>query len=638
MKLFLLFISFFVVIFFGNTQEINCSKSIKSQKKQKSVNIQRSDLERMNNYNITYLVMDLNISSKNTKISGYVCQNGYFKNESDSILLELHPDYQIDSILVNNTKSSFFQRNYLLIIPNKHKQFNVCVFYHGKINNIQSQFMGGQGIINGTDSYSQNKVTYTLSEPFSASDWWPSKQSLNDKIDSADLYFTTEAPDLVGSNGILISKTNLENNLRKFHWKTRYPTTYYLFSFAVGPYLDYSFKTFLPNEKDSILIQNFIYADSIFFRLNKNNIDLTGEYLKTFSSIYGTYPFKNEKYGHCLSTINGGMEHQTMTTLNGFNPNLVAHELAHQWFGDHVTCSSYEDIWLNEGFATYSEYLIYERLFPDKKDIILNSFIYRAKTKKEGSVFVDDTLNESRIFSRELSYDKGALIIHTLRYLVNNDSLFFKSLKEYQLNFSHSFACVSDFKKTVEKVCNLDLSNFFNEWYYGQGYPIYAYRTEKDLDTKIYIQQTTTSSKTPLFTTPIEVLVARQDLPDSILKLSISKNNEVFTYPNSLKIDYIKSIDPNNYILHETTPYSSLQNTSNETIKFYPNPCQNELYIEISNPGNYTFKLIDLQGREVFIKEINSSYKMNTEKFNKGIYLIVISSENTVISKKIMFE
>jgi len=281
---------------------------------------------------------------------------------------------------------------------------------------------------------------------------------------------------------------------------------------------------------------------------------------------------------------------------------------------------------------------MYEKLFPEKKKLLLNSYIQRAKTQKDGSVFVDDTLNESRIFSRELTYDKGALIIHTLRYLINNDTLFFKALKEYQTSYSHSFASVSDLKKTFGTICNLDLTNFFNEWYYGHGYPIYAFQTEKSSETKIHIQQTTTSTKTPLFTTPIEVLVARQDLPDTILKLSISKNNEVFTYPNSLKIDNIKSIDPNNYILHETTSYSSTQNTTDETIKFYPNPCQNVLYIEISNPGNYIFKLIDLQGRDVFTKEINSYYKLNTQEFNKGIYFIEIISENRFISRKIMLE
>ena len=403
------------------SQETKCSNSIK-YKKTKSVFLKNVELERMNKYDINYLEMDLKVSANDTKISGSVKYKGYFKSELDNILLELHPNYVIDSIILNNNKSFFLRENYNLIIPNNNKNFDLTIYYNGQINSNQGQFMGGLGVVNGTDNYTNKKVTYTLSEPFSASDWWPSKQSLNDKIDSADLYFTTENPNLVGSNGVLISKKEVDSKNTKFHWKTKYPTTYYLFSFSVGPYLDYSFKTSLPGLEDSLLVQNFIYSDSLVFKNSKKNIDLTGEYLKLYSSLFGVYPFNKEKYGHCLSSINGGMEHQTMTTLNSFDPYLVSHELAHQWFGDHVTCSSYKDIWLNEGFATYSEYLMYEKLFPEKKNLLLNSYIQRAKNFQTGSVYVKDTLDESRIFSRELTYDKGALIIHTLRYIINNDS------------------------------------------------------------------------------------------------------------------------------------------------------------------------------------------------------------------------
>jgi aminopeptidase N len=339
-----------------------------------------------------------------------------------------------------------------------------------------------------------------------------------------------------------------------------------------------------------------------------------------------------------LSTINGGMEHQTMTTLNSFDPYLVSHELAHQWFGNHVTCSSFSDIWLNEGFATYSEYLMYEKLFPEKKDLLLGSYIQRAKKFKTGSVYVQDTLNESRIFSRELTYDKGALIIHTLRYLINNDSLFFKTLKEYQAKFSHSFASAFDFKNTVEGICKIDLTKFFDEWYYGQGYPVYSFQTEKGLETKIHIQQTTTSNETTLFTTPIEVLLARENLSDTLLRLNISKNHETFIFPNSLKIAYVKAIDPNNNILHETSNFSNVLNINDEKIKLYPNPCQSELTIQISNTGNYYFKLIDLEGRIVKSIKKNTSFKLNTYEFKKGIYFVEISNENSFYSEKIIFE
>lgn len=638
MKLFLSFLFFSNFVIHSICQENFCSKSKNFTKKLKSVYLKNSELVKMNKFNITYLILDLKVTNKNSEITGNVEQYGYFLTETDSLLFELHPDYTIDSILLNNHKTNYYRENYLLKIPNHHKEFNICIYYHGKININQGQFMGGLGVINGTDPNTKQLVTYTLSEPFSASDWWPSKQSLNDKIDSADLFFTTENPNLVGSNGVLISKKMVDNEHTKFHWKTRYPTTYYLFSFSVGSYLDYSFKTSLPGLKDSLLVQNFIYSDSLVFKNSKKNIDLTGEYLKLYSSLFGIYPYNKEKYGHCLSTINGGMEHQTMTTLNGFDPYLVSHELAHQWFGDHVTCSSFSDIWLNEGFATYSEYLMYEKLFPEKKDLLLGSFIQRAKTFKTGSVYVQDTLNESRIFSRELTYDKGALIIHTLRYLIDNDSLFFKSLKEYQAKYSHSFASVINFKNKVEEICKIDLTKFFDEWYYGEGYPIYAIQTEKSTETKIHIQQYTTSSKTPLFTTPLELLIARENLPDTLIRIMITKNIEVLNFPNSLKISYVKSIDPKNYVLHETTPFLSLNELDSKIAIVFPNPCKSELTIQIKNPLSYTMRIIDIEGKEVFNSIIHSTYKLITEEFKKGIYILEISNKESIYSQKIIIE
>ena len=638
MKLYFLLVYCFIFNQICIGQPLTCHNSKNSNRKYRSVELSSSDLIRMEKYDINYLIMNLHVTNTTKEINGYVTHQGCFKNEIDSILLELDPDFIIDSIYINTLKTNYFRKKQTILIPNYKKDFNVCIYYHGSIKNIFGSFMNGSGVVNGTHEQTKNKVTYTLSEPFSASKWWPSKQSLNDKIDSADLYFTTDNSNLVGSNGILISKKQINNNLTQFHWKTRYPTTYYLFSFSVGPYLDYSFKTFIPEIKDSILVQNFIYNDSEFFKGNKNNIDLTSDYIKLYSNLFGIYPFHKEKYGHCLSTIGGGMEHQTMTTLNSFDPALVSHELAHQWFGNHVTCSSFKDIWLNEGFATYSEYLMFEKLYPEKKDLLLGSYIQRAKTFKTGSVYVQDTLNESRIFSRELTYDKGALIIHTLRYLINNDSLFFKSLKEYQTKFSHSFASAIDFKKIVEQICGIDLTIFFNEWYYGEGYPIYAIQTEKSTETKIHLQQYTSSSKTTLFTTPLELLIARENLPDTLIRFTITKNLEVLNFPNSLKISYVKSIDPHNYILHENTPFLGSNELDSKIINVFPNPCQSELTIQINNPNSYRVRLINIDGQEVFNSILNSTYKLKTEEFKNGIYILEISDKKSVYSQKIIID
>ena len=634
--LFILFIFFNTYCSFG--QFTTCSKSANQLRNLKSAGLSNNSLIRMEKYDISYLLMNLNVSNTSTYIRGFVTQKGFFKTEIDSVLLELHPEYTIDSIILNKEKTKYSRENQLLKIPNKSKNFEVSIYYHGSIKKSQLFFMGGSGIINKMEENLQKKVTYTLSEPFSASEWWPSKQSLNDKIDSADLYFTTLYPNLVGSNGKLIEKKKLTDSLVQFHWKTNYPTTYYLFSFSVAPYLDFSFKTFIKEVNDSLLIQNYIYNDSNFLKKNITNIKLTGDYLKLYSKKYGVYPFMNEKYGHCLSTINGGMEHQTMTTILNFDPYLVAHELAHQWWGNHVTCGSFQDIWLNEGFATYSEYIMYENIFPNKKNIVLNSFHERAKTQKTGSVWVLDTLSESRIFSRELSYDKGASIIHTLRYIINNDSLFFEGLKFFQNKYAHSFARAIDFKNTIETKCNVNLNDYFNQWYFGEGYPIYSVKTVIDDSTRIHVNQVTTSSKTSLFTTPLELLLSRKNMTDTILKFSITQNNMVFTFPNVLNINYVKSVDPNNYIINDVSSFLNMEDTMQVYIKVYPNPTNKEISIVTKETNSYIVNLYDLNGNILKKENHNSFSKISLTDFKPGIYLIEILSDNKKYTTKIIVE
>jgi aminopeptidase N len=623
---------------FGQTHQ--CSKANKTSRKLKSSTLLSKDLDRMEKYDLTYLLMDLNVSNTSTEIGGFVTHKGFFKNEIDSILFELHEDFSIDSILLNRKKTNFVRRETLLIIPNENANFVATIYYHGSKKTPQNQFMGGSGVVNGTDLYynSQFKVSYTQSEPFSAYEWWPSKQSLNDKIEQADLIFTSDSTNLVGSNGILIKKENIGNGKVKFHWQTKYPTNYYLFSFSVAPYLDYSFKTYIPEAQDSILIQNFIYNTPTVLKYEKENIHLTGDYLKFYSKIYGIYPFIKEKYGHCLTTLGGGMEHQTMTTLYSFDKRLVAHELAHQWWGDYVTCKSYQDIWLNEGFATYSEYLMTEQLFPELKNSLLSEIQSSALTMKSGSVWVMDTTNENRIFNRELTYDKGAAIIHTLRYIINNDSIFFKSLKNYQSEYAFSFASVPNFKKSIEKSCNLDLTNFFNEWYYGEGYPIYSFKSEKTDSLRIYINQTTTSSKTPLFTTPLIVSIGRINLPDTLIRLNITQNKNVFAFDTILNFGNINTVDPQNYILNGISKFLSVTDLMDGYVEIYPNPAKNNLHILTKQPNQYTIRIYDQQGKIIIEKQHIDESILSLENINSGLYIIEIKTDTSFITEKLILE
>ena len=156
--------------------------------------------------------------------------------------------------------------------------------------------------------------------------------------------------------------------------------------------------------------------------------------ITSFSRLLMDYPFSEEKYGHAMAPMGGGMEHQTMTTLQDFGFFLVAHELAHQWFGDHITCGNWQDIWINEGFASYMEYVAAQELLgQEAADGWMTNAMSVAKSRTRGSVFVPEegVEDEYRLFDYALSYKKGAILLHMIRYELDDDDLFFGALRQY---------------------------------------------------------------------------------------------------------------------------------------------------------------------------------------------------------------
>ena len=629
MRVFLLMLFYlFTISCFGQNNKYTCSKQKRGGRLTKSGLLSAFDTERIKQFDLHYGEFYITATNTSTYISGHVNLHAFCSN-LDTMVLELHENLIIDSILVDQLKTVYARRKSTLYIPiNKATHFQTSIYYHGTPPTNKSNPLGGSGLSTTIDKYTNTSITYTLSEPFSAYEWWPSKQDLHDKIDSIDLHLTIPTDCKVGSNGILIGINENNNNTHTFHWKHRYPIAYYLISISIAPYIDYSYKVKPKYAPDSILIQNYIYNTPETLTKNESDIRKTGDYLCYFSDLYGLYPFHNEKYGHCLAILNGGMEHQTMTTLISFDNQLVAHELAHQWWGDHVTCSSWSDIWLNEGFATYSEYLMLGKFNLEKQQSKLNGFHDNILSEKGGSVYCADTLNKSRIFSRRLTYDKGAAIIHTLRYIINNDSLFFMALRDFQHHYAFRSASAQDLKKTLEQVTQTNLDAFFNEWYYGEGYPTYAVKLDKE-NTQLTILQESSSNKTPLFTTPLEILFSRKNLSDTTIRFELKQNEEIITLPTSLQLKEILAIDPNNYIINQMMLYPSLIDTLATNLLVYPNPATEKLYIIQKNAGNYEVNLIDITGKEILKHDFTKEIILDTTHYDECNYTLEIRNKET---------
>jgi aminopeptidase N len=431
----------------------------------------------------------------------------------------------------------------------------------------------------------------------------------------------------VGSQGLLKAVVSLPNNKVRYEWKSFYPIDYYLISVAVAKYVEY--KTYARIGGDSIFIQDYIYDNPQTLITFKPVLDQTAKMLEAFSEHFGMYPFATEKYGHAMAPFSGGMEHQTMTSIGVIDFGIVAHELGHQWFGDHVTCKTWKDIWLNEGFATYTEYLAAEWLKLGTQAQEMTDNHSRIMQAPGGSVWVADTTSVSRIFDSRLSYAKGGAFVHILRFEVNNDSLFFAFLRQYQQQFAYATANTVEFKTLLEQMTGKDFTQVFNQWFYGEGYPTFDVKWNQVNDT-LYLKskQTTSSVATPLFVTPVELLVKRS-IGDTIIRVNQQQNDQLFKIPLKGAATFVQ-LDPNNWIINQATVLKDINiNGTNElglaqiNFRYYPNPASSTITIESVSQPIQSAQITDITGKQI-LTSINSV--IDIASLQQGIYILTIKT------------
>lgn len=636
----LLSLLFLPLFHFAQDSKGNCSSVKRHQNVQlKSNTFSVSQIAETEKYDVHYYFLNLNMTNTSTTLSGSAEIHAKARVNLDSALVEFFNTFVISSIEVNGTPVNYNRQNSALKIPVNKLQgenFVIHVNYSGTPPTSATNPLGGGGMTNASSPSWGNQVTWSLSEPFAAYEWFPVKQSLKDKADSCSVWVTVPSNCKAGSNGVLQQVVDLGNGTHRFEWKHRHPIDYYLISVAVAKYVEYNV-TANPVGSGPVLIQNFIYDNPQTLPNFQNDIDETADFLELFAGLFGPYPFADEKYGHCMAPISGGMEHQTMTTQGFFNPTLTAHELAHQWFGDHITCSSWADIWVNEGFASYAEYMMLEALYPGDQ---LQDMLDRHSDIMQqtgGSVWVSDSLNDGSIFSSRLVYNKGASIVHTLRFLIGDDAVFYQGLKNAQILYADSVASGMDIIEVFENESGKDFSNFAEEWYFGEGYPTYSVRWNTvGTDLLLEINQTTSKPLvTPLFTNDLELLFDRTGVADTTIRFEITGTHNQFIIPNATNYVNITKIDPNNWICNKSAGIVKdnnftagiSENAAVSTISVYPNPTSSYVTIEMKNTNeNYELILLDSKGRSVLSQNFDHSTTLDLKDYASGTYILQVKN------------
>jgi len=413
-------------------------------------------------------------------------------------------------------------------------------------------------------------AAYTISEPKSASSWWPCKDVPNDKLLAT---VAIDIPDTLyaGSNGRLIANEATGPGRRRMTWREGYPIAPYLVSIACTNYAVFGDVHKGPGEGEALPILYLAYPEHR--GLAAASWAHTPEMIRTFEDRFGPYPFPSEKYGMAEFSWGGGMENQTLTSygeylVDGTDENdwVIAHELAHQWWGDDVTCATWEDIWLNEGFASYCEALWYESVGGIEA---YRDWIRRMWWPDFPGPIVPPIYD----FGGTV-YFKGAWVLHMLRGVLGEQT-FFAGMREYRRRHAYGNATTEDLIQAFEESSGRDLRWFFDRWVYGTGQPTYVMTWSSVARPdgswlRVRIEQ---GQAEPTFRMPIEIEIRDEQGAYSRV-LQDSLRIQEFLVPVRLAPTRVR-LDPDDWILKDAVGGSDAPNPGGKVrlILGLPYPC-----------------------------------------------------------------
>jgi aminopeptidase N len=565
-------------------------------------NQDKSKTANMELYDVTFydLTMDLNPISRYL-LGTTVVVAEVLANTLETVDLDLRGNMLVSGATAGGAPAVFSQFNDFLTITldrpySQGEFFTVSVDYSG---NPASDYFGWS-------TYAGQPLIWTLSEPYGARRWWPCKDLNTDKADSVDLHITVPENLIVASNGLLESVTASSPGKMTFFWKERYPIPTYLVSLTIHPFATFS-NTYTALDGTTTMPVDY-YVLPNYLSQAQAAYPVTVDMLEAFAQGFGEYPFIDEKYGHAHFPWGGGMEHQTLTSLayDAYSEHIISHELGHQWFGDMITCADFHHIWLNEGFATWTE--AYWR------EIQYGPAAYRDEMDQaayfgDGTIYVENPDNFWEIFDYYTTYQKASWIPHMLRGMLG-DTTFFAALQDYRQAFEYDSATTEQFRDVFEGTSGLDLDQFFQQWIYGDGHPQYLvnWTTEAAAGgTRVQVRIEQLQSE-PVFHMPLQVLV-QSPLGDQVFTVENDQRVQWFTLEANEQFSGLQ-LDPDGWVLCQinyggTSDLPGLAAGAPRLLPNVPNPFNPSTTIRYELPldSDVQVAVYDLSGRLVRVLE-----------------------------------
>lgn len=504
--------------------------------------------------------------------------------------------------------------------------------------------------------YAGNGHVFTDNEPEGARHWFPCWDKPSDKA-TTDITVRVPASARLGSNGLLADSTFVGDTLI-YHWISRDPLPTYLavLSSRTDYNLDIIYWQDPENPDHQLPIRFYSNPGEDPSWIQQRILPMVTH----FSGAYGEFPFEKDGYASLNNQFTwGGMENQSLTSLcqNCWYEGLVSHEFAHQWFGDMISPATWSEIWLNEGFATWSEayWKEAEGGYSAYKSSILNRASNYLGNNPGWPIFNPDwainTPPNSILFNTAITYSKSACVIHQLRYILG-DEKFFQAIHDYATDTNYRYKSVKtvDFIDRISESAGEDLHWYLDPWLNQPNHPIYANEyyfvqlAENQWEVHFDTRQTQTNAG--FFPMDLNIYVLFTDLTDTVYRVRNLVNNESFVFTSDKEPGFLSFDNSNEIVLKQASLVVGLNglSTGDSQLKAIPNPASNSVMVSAvcESASPIEFKLINTTGVVVY-SQVFGKQKLNPLQFNidvsdlpSGMYTLIMQLDASTVARKIL--